>query len=154
HSASGCFDQNTGKPTQVCDAAGSRTATVWLDPDKKLRFDQDAVFYDVKPEYNQTPRVKDQRTVADAAKAKTAEGRAAQARLDLREHYFSIGFALWQAGVKRFVFLSCAVGNSTDFLDKVSKDWKLEVAAYRYKLAMQLSFDRAPGQWKTQTTSW
>src|SRR5262245_61101260 len=45
HSASGCFDQNTGKPTQVCDAAGSRTATVWLDPDKKLRFDQDAVFY-------------------------------------------------------------------------------------------------------------
>ena len=43
-------------------------------------------------------------------------------------------------------FLSCAVGGSPDFVQKIADDWNTEVAAFKRKMVMDLVTTTAPGK--------
>jgi hypothetical protein len=149
HSASACLNAD-GSLNPRCDQAAQKAGTITLDPAKKVRFTQDTVFYDQKatPYDLWTPKGRDQEIVGDPKRKNTPEGRAAQERLTLRARYEEIGKALRDAGLERFTFLSCAVGASPLFMDKLAKDWGVEVVAFKRKMVLDPNGTTAPGSTK------
>jgi hypothetical protein len=56
-------------------------------------------------------------------------------RLEIREAYDRIGEILRRYRVSNVVFLTCRIGNSEDFLNRVAADWQVSITAYRRRVA-------------------
>jgi hypothetical protein len=56
-------------------------------------------------------------------------------RLEIRTAYERIGELLRQTGVAEVVFLTCRVGNSRDFVNRIAADWGVTVTAYLRRVA-------------------
>jgi hypothetical protein len=135
-----------------CSEEDEKVGSIWFDPDQTLAFDQRVAFYDVLEPFNKkTPQEKDRDTVNDPAKKNTQEAKNAQERLDLRKTYDAVGKILRDASLRRFVFLSCAVGSATKFVDKVSKDWGVQLGTYKKSVSLQLDTYTEPGKKPVQT---
>lgn len=60
----------------------------------------------------------------------------ARRRKELRRKYMEIGKAFQKNKVLTVVFLTCKVGKETDFIDKIGKDWEVDVIAPLKKIAI------------------
>jgi hypothetical protein len=50
--------------------------------------------------------------------------------------YKNIGRIIRNAGIRRVIFLTCNLGNATDFIKKVANDWNTVVEAYRKQIKL------------------
>jgi hypothetical protein len=134
------FGGHSGAECQArdrCDLAGRKNAVLTLDPDKTLEFDDRTIFYDVKalPADSDTPASADAKIIADPARKKAAAGqdeiRRALLRQQRRKNYDALGGTLKACVIQRVVFLSCNLGNADLFVDKIARDWHVQVGAYR-----------------------
>jgi hypothetical protein len=118
-----------------------------LAPQRRFRLEELIVFYDTDPDgpgpAGSTERA-DTGVLSDFADAQRRHDaalvrglanavRQAHDNQALRRDYLAAGRAL--AGVQRVVFLACNVGRSTRFIDKIARDWGIEVQAYRRQVA-------------------
>ena len=61
--------------------------------------------------------------------------RAAQPRQRFQQAYARIGELLNQERVNEVIFLTCRVGNATDFIDRMSQNWRTRIVAYSRRVA-------------------
>ena len=127
-----------------------KVGIVDLAPSKKLRMETDDVFYDHDPDGAgpAMSQAKHDKSIFDGApdpKNKAAylkwmrEG-ATKGAIDRAEQwnrYLYTGMYLKHNGVRRVVLLTCKVGSATVFLDKIARDWQIEVQAFNRRIVSQ-----------------
>ena len=59
----------------------------------------------------------------------------ARQRLEIRAAYDRIGELLREFQVSNVTFLTCRVGNSQEFLDRIASDWGVTITAYQRRVA-------------------
>ena len=84
-------------------------------------------------ERNQMPAAKQKEAMAQTL----GLTESSRERRQLYENYKQMGALLSSAGVSRVVFLACNIGKDTKMLDQISKDWAVEVVAYRQFITLQ-----------------
>jgi hypothetical protein len=150
--------------TAGCDPTVGR---VTFDQFSTLVIDQSVAFYKTTPPGSGGAKFpsaaeKDQHRIEQAEALNTAKGKeafiksltdkkqapaaikdaleaAAKAtkRKARRAIYEAIGAAMAKPKLKRIVLLSCAVGSATKFIDQLARDWGVQVAAYRQRVAFE-----------------
>lgn len=127
-----------------------KVGVVDLAPSKKLRMQTDDVFYNEDPDGKgpAMSQYKHDKGIFDGApdpKKKlewlkwfnSSQVQGAVQRAAQYNQYIMTGMYLKHFGVRRVVLLTCRVGNATQFLDKIAKDWQVEVQAYQRRIASQ-----------------
>ncbi len=61
---------------------------------------------------------------------------AAKQRMANWQVYKNIGTIIRNAGVRRVIFLTCNLGNATDFVKKIASDWNTVIEAYRKRMVL------------------
>jgi hypothetical protein len=79
------------------------------------------------------PKAKQQAAIRQTLEL-AEESRARQQKYNL---YKQMGADLSSNKVERVVFLACNIGNETKMIDKISKDWGVEVVAYKQFITLQ-----------------
>jgi hypothetical protein len=131
HGGSGCSHEDVLVP--MCPVSSRRVATVYLDPHKRISFNQVTVFYKESPG---PPSKSQQENDQDVLSCKIAGNKkVAQARLNTRKFYERIGVALASNRLRRLAFLVCNIGASTAFMDQIATDWGVDVAAFKFRTA-------------------
>ena len=131
HGGSDCSHQDV--LVANCPVTSRRVATVYLDPNKRISFNQVTVFYKESPG---PPSKSQEENDRDVLAGKIAGNKAAaQARLNIRRFYDRIGVALSSNHLRRLAFLVCNIGASTAFVDQIATDWGVDIAAFKFRTA-------------------
>jgi RHS repeat-associated protein len=120
----------------VCKLPDSRIGSIALTPDGKFKYDPELREYIHRGEIE---RKSDDTLLKAANDPKAAaklnkNDRARLQNLNRKEaklqDFLKIGKALRDAGVKKVVFVSCRVGNSTGFLQTAADTWGVDIEAF------------------------
>lgn len=105
-------------------------------------------FYDfVFPRQNVVPK-SDKMNDEDWSKQKNSPNAGgAKFRLARFGIYRSIGDAIKANHINQVVFVTCNIGNATDFIKKIAFDWNVKIKAYKRSLIFQLN---SPGTGKAR----
>lgn len=132
----------------------TRVGMVDLATSHKLRVETDTVFYNDDPD-GSGPAMSQQRhdkMIFDGAPDpkkkqewnkwfRQSDVQGAISRASVWNQYLFTGMYLKANGVKRVVFLTCKVGGASQFIQKIAKDWQVEIQAYNRKVASQEDSD-------------
>jgi hypothetical protein len=118
-------------------------ATVFFDPDKRLGFNQHIVTYTQprRDHMNTSLHDEDEQAIQGKGPIRMLEvGKdrptTPRQRMEMWRNYERIGGILRSNRILRFVFLSCALGSSRQFLDQVADAWGVQVAAFNSQVTV------------------
>ena len=126
------------------DDGGNRSVgMVDLAPHGCFRIRQNMVFYGVDPDGaggRTSQQESNRRFIQNYGDSRDPSLRsvaaAARESEEFRAKYDRIGEILRRAEVRSLVFLTCRIGNATTFLDQMSRDWAVQILAYKKRIAI------------------